>query len=70
VLLEGHPLDIAAEREALGSGWEEVDGPPASARSTTQRSADPLTARTVELNQAVKQTFDPTGRLNPGRVLW
>jgi FAD/FMN-containing dehydrogenase len=70
VLLEGHPLDIAAEREALGPGWEEVDGPPVTARSTTQRAAQPLDARTIELNQTVKQTFDPTGRLNPGRVLW
>lgn len=28
VLLEGHGADVGAERAALGSGWEEVAGPP------------------------------------------
>ena len=29
VLLEGHAADVAAERDALGAGWAEVEGPPA-----------------------------------------
>ena len=28
VLLEGHAADVAAEAEALGPGWSEVEGPP------------------------------------------
>jgi FAD/FMN-containing dehydrogenase len=28
VLLEGHAADVRAEREALGGGWTEAEGPP------------------------------------------
>ncbi len=41
VLLEGHEADVRAEREALGSGWAEVeDGPdvPAGGRRSMRPS--------------------------------
>ena len=98
VLLEGHAADVAAEREALGPGWSEAEGPPPlptggrrSVRPSELRdlegssfvaeigigtihvggevpraTVDPSTA---ELHRRVKAAFDPTGRMNPGRVV-
>jgi glycolate oxidase FAD binding subunit len=69
VLLEGHPVDVDAEREALGRGWDETDGPAVGARRYDERPVAPLDGRTAELNETVKRQFDPTGRFNPGRVV-
>jgi glycolate oxidase FAD binding subunit len=98
VLLEGHAADVAAEREALGPGWTEVEGPPAlpaggrrSVRPSELRdlqgasfvaevgvgtihvggpvAAVPVDPSTSELHRRVKAAFDPTGRMNPGRVV-
>lgn len=44
VLLEGHRADVAAEREALGPGWVEVEGPPALSRAG-RRSLRPSALR-------------------------
>lgn len=98
VLLEGHAADVAAERESLGAGWSEVEGPPplpAGGRRSVRPSelrdlqgsafvaevgvgtihvggpvprvaVDPSTA---ELHRRVKAAFDPTGRMNPGRIV-
>lgn len=98
VLLEGHAADVAAEREALGGGWSEVEGPPplpAGGRRSVRPSelrelqgssfvaevgigtihvggpvpAASVEASTVGLHGRVKAAFDPTGRMNPGRVV-
>ena len=100
VLLEGHPVDVLAEAQALGSvgRFAETDRlpvPPPNRWSLTPadlrtpptgvdnflaavgvgllfadklqppRQPDPA-AQTV--SEQIKQQFDPTGRLNPGRV--
>jgi FAD/FMN-containing dehydrogenase len=101
VLLEGHPQDVAAERDALGPGWAEVGGPPlppgGGRRSVRPDALPSLAGRlapetflaevgvgvvhglptdvgastpgpvVLDLNRRVKERFDPTGRLNPGR---
>ena len=98
VLLEGHAADVRAEREALGAGWTEAEGPPAlptggrrSVRPSELRDLQgssfvaevgvgtihvggPVPAAhvdpsTSELHRRVKATFDPTGRMNPGRAV-
>ena len=98
VLLEGHAADVAAEREALGPGWAETEGPP-SLPTGGRRSVRPSELRdlqgsafvaevgvgtihvggpvpaasvdpsTTELHRRVKAAFDPTNRMNPGRIV-
>ena len=98
VLLEGHAADVAAERQALGAGWLEAEGPPPlptggrrSVRPSELRDLqgssfvaevgigtihvggevppEAVDASTTELHRRVKHAFDPTGRMNPGRVV-
>jgi glycolate oxidase FAD binding subunit len=47
VLLEGHAADVAAERQALGAGWAEVDGPP-PLPTRGRRSVRPSELRELE----------------------
>ncbi len=52
ILLEGHPIDVAAEREPLGRlGFEEVEGPP------------PLPPFRWSVDPATWQQHDPPGRM-------
>lgn len=47
VLLEGQVADVRAEREALGPGWEEVEGPP-PVPTVGRRSMRPRELRVLE----------------------
>ena len=97
VLLEGHAADVAAERSALGPGWDEIEGPP-PLPTGGRRSVRPSELRELEgaafvaevgvgvihtagavdaqrpdvsttsLHEGIKAAFDPTNRMNPGRV--
>jgi glycolate oxidase FAD binding subunit len=66
VLLEGHPGDLEAEVESLGRGFVDVAPPPPEVLIRSRRSPSGAVDR-PDLHRRVKELFDPTGRLNPGR---